>query len=126
MMKTTDNYYLEQDEPNRSCLLALREFVLKYDPGISEALKWGIPSFSLDKKMCLFFNIDKKTKQPYLLFSNGNEMEHPLLEQGTRLRMKTLVIDPNMDLPIKVLNDLMCQAVTIGRTKNSHWVKKRN
>lgn len=98
------NYYLNKPEPNRSCLLALQNFILKFDKNISESIKWNLPCFSYKNKMCCFLNIDKKTKAPYILFVEGNRMEHPELEQGDRKRMKILRINPHQDLPVTTLN----------------------
>ena len=37
MLTPLDNYFNQQPEPAKSCLLALRQLVLKYDAGITAA-----------------------------------------------------------------------------------------
>lgn len=43
MMRETDRFYLNKEEPNKSCLLALRSMILQQDPGITETQKYGMP-----------------------------------------------------------------------------------
>lgn len=35
-MRDIDNYFLAQNEPVKSCLLTLRDYILQFDPNISE------------------------------------------------------------------------------------------
>ncbi len=106
-MKQTDLYYEQQTEPNKSCLLALRELILQHDVALTESLKWSIPCFSFHNRMCCFLNIDKKTSAPYLLMVEGHLLKHATLEQGNRSRMKIFRIDPNEDLPVEALTKLL-------------------
>ncbi|KAA1242987.1 DUF1801 domain-containing protein [Aquimarina sp. RZ0] len=74
-MKKIDCYYLNMEEPNKSCLLALRSIILKQDPEISETKKWGMPCFCFKKKMFCYLWTDKKTQDPYILFVEGNYLK---------------------------------------------------
>lgn len=112
-MKETDNFYINKEEPNRSCLLALRSILLDLDPQINETLKWRIPCFSYKKKMFCFFNVDKKTKSPYLLMVGGKYLHFPELEVGTRSRMKILRINPEEDLPIELVRSILNEALNL-------------
>ena len=119
-MTQFNNFYLNQPEPNQSCLLALRKIILDRDPEISETVKYGMPCFTYRKKMFCYLWIDKKTNEPYLLMVEGKHLDHPLLEAGDRARMKILRINPKKDLPIQIINDIMDQALElyrIGRIK---------
>lgn len=62
MIREIDEYYFKKDEPNKSCLLALRNFILKQDTDISETKKWGMPCFCYKKRMFCYLWIDKKNK----------------------------------------------------------------
>ena len=115
MSKDTDNYYLNKDEPNKSCLLTLREDMLSQDKNISETLKWGMPCFIYKNKICCYLSTDKKTKEPYLLMVEGKHLNHPELEKGQRSRMKILRINPNIDLPIAFINALLNEALDLYR-----------
>lgn len=109
------NYYLGKEEPNQSCLLALKHILLKQDENITESLKWGLPCFSFRSKMFCFLSLDKKTDKPYILFVEGNVLMHPELEKGDRKRMKILRINPTEDIPIKLLEGILKEALGLYR-----------
>ena len=112
-MKETDNFYLSQQEPSRSCLLALRNLILEVDKNVSETQKWGMPCFMYRKKMFCFLWTDKKTNEPYILFVEGKYLDHPKLEQGNRSRMKILSIDPNKNIPVNTITLLLNDALNL-------------
>ncbi|HRG39255.1 MAG TPA: DUF1801 domain-containing protein, partial [Bacteroidia bacterium] len=49
----------------------------------------------------------KKYKQPYLGIVEGKQMQHPLLIQEKRSRMKIMLLDPEKDLPIKTIQSIL-------------------
>jgi hypothetical protein len=114
-MKEFDNYFLKQSEPNRSCLLALRDIILAQDRSITPAWKYGMPMFCYANKMFCYLWIHKKYKQPYIGIVEGNRIEHPRLLQEKRARMKIMLIDPKKDIPIKTINKILQQALTFYR-----------
>ena len=115
MIRETDSYYIKKEEPNKSCLLVLREIILKQDENVSETIKWGIPCFSYKNRMFCYLSIDKKTTEPYLLMVEGKHLDHPELEQGSRSRMKVFNVDPNTDLPIDFIEGLLQDAIELYR-----------
>lgn len=115
MSETTINYYLSKVEPIQSCLLALKSIILKQDEQITESIKWGLPCFSYKNKMFCFLHVDKKTDEPYILFVEGNHLEHPELEKGDRLRMKIFKVNPKSDMPINTLELLLNSALDLYR-----------
>lgn len=112
-MTETDNFYLNQEEPNKSCLLALRQIILEQDAAVTETRKYGMPCFCYQKKMFCYLWTDKKTKEPYILFVEGKLLDHPKLEQGNRSRMKIFRIAPNKDLPLETIELLLTQALDL-------------
>ena len=115
MAREIDNYYLNQEEPNKSCLLALRKIILEQDEAVTETRKWGMPCFCYRKKMFCYLWTDKKTQEPYILFVEGKHLDHPKLEQGTRSRMKVFRVEQNKDLPIETIELLLNQALDLYR-----------
>lgn len=111
-MKEIDLYYFQQDEPNQGCLLALRNIILEQSEKITESKKWGIPCFSFHNKMLCFLSINKKTQQPYLLMVKGTQLTHPELEQGNRSKMKIFTVNPNEDIPVITIEDILKEAIT--------------
>ena len=111
-----DNFYLQKDEPNRSCLLALRDIILRQDENITETRKYGMPCFCYKKKMFCYLWTEKKTNEPYLLFVEGNRLAHPELEAGNRARMKIFRVNPKLDLPMETLDFLLNAALDLYRS----------
>jgi len=60
IINTLDNFYIEQDEPIKGCLLTLREIILKQDKDVSNVLKYGMPFFCYKGKMFCYLWIHKK------------------------------------------------------------------
>ncbi|MNU74235.1 hypothetical protein D3C71_637320 [compost metagenome] len=110
------NYYLNKAEPNKSCLLALRRLILEQDPDIMETRKWGMPCFCYKKKMFCYLWTDKKTDEPYILMVEGKHLDHPDLEEGDRSRMKVFKVNPNKDLPIETIEQILQKALDLYRT----------
>lgn len=113
MKETLDDYFFNKEEPIRSCILALRDIILSTDNDITVSLKWHIPCFSYKRKMLCFINIEKKSELPYILFVNGNKIDHPALEQGERKQMKILRIKPSQDLPLNLIQELLARAIDL-------------
>src|SRR5690606_36372201 len=99
-------YYLDKEEPNKSCLLALRRIILGQVSDITETQKWGMPCFCYKKKMFCYLWTDKKTGKPYLLMVEGRYLDHPELEVGDRSRMKIFRVEPGQDLPKETIEDI--------------------
>ena len=115
MLRDIDHFYLNLEEPTKSCLLALRENILTIDYNVSSVWKYRTPFFCYQQKIFCYFWVDKKTKEPYIGIVEGNKIEHPLLEQGNRLRVKILRINPNEDLPIDTIHLILNQALDLYR-----------
>lgn len=115
MVEELHNFYLNKQEPNKSCLLALRTIILEQDENITETQKYGMPCFCYKKKMFCYLWTDKKTNEPYILMVEGKHLDHPQLEQGDRSRMKIFPIDPNKDLPIKTIKSILKAALDLYR-----------
>lgn len=115
MTEDFDAYYLNQEEPNKSCLLALRSFIMKQDEFVTETKKYGMPCFCYQKKMFCYLWVDKKTQEPYILFVEGKYLHHPMLETGTRARMKIFRVNANDDLPVSTIEELLQQSLQLYR-----------
>lgn len=111
-----DQYYLHKTEPNRSCLLALRSIITAQDGHITETRKYGMPCFCYGKRAFCYLWTDKKTDEPYLLLVEGKLLDHPQLKAGDRSRMKILSINPNDDLPLKTITDILNDALELYRS----------
>jgi hypothetical protein len=108
-----NSFFLNQIEPNKSCLLALREIILQHNTAIAETVKYGMPCFCFGKKALWYLWTHKKTYEPYILFVNGNELHHHELEQGNRSKMKILRIDATQDIPIDLIRSLLAESIRL-------------
>lgn len=113
MTEDLNSFYLNQEEPNQSCLLALRQIILNSKESITEYIKYGLPCFMYLKKHICYLWRDKKTLVPYILFVDGSKLNHPLLESGDRKRMKILSINPTEDIDIEMIQSLLNDALKL-------------
>ncbi|WP_396600964.1 DUF1801 domain-containing protein [Algibacter sp. R77976] len=114
-MLPNENFYISKNEPNRSCLLTLRDIILKHDDNVTETTKYGMPCFCFKNKMFCYLWVDKKTEEPYILFVEGEHLNHPDLEIGTRKRMKILRVNASQDIPINIIESLINDAIELYR-----------
>lgn len=112
-MNDFDHFFMQQSEPNKSCLLALKSIVLEHHADISSAWKYGMPFFYFKGRMFCYLWVHKKTGQPYLGFVEGKHLNHPLLIQEKRARIKIMLFDANGDLPIETINSLLQEAISL-------------
>ena len=113
MLNPLESYYLQKEEPVKSCLQFLREHILKQDPAITEALKYGMPFFCYKSKMFCYLWVHKTLHKPYLGIVEGKHIEHPDLIQEKRARMKIMLFDANADLPVETIQHILKQALAL-------------
>jgi len=113
MKEDLNNFYLSQNEPQKSTLLALRSIILSFDDRISETQKYGMPCFLYKKNILCYLWTDKKTGEPYILMAEGNYLDNPELEQGDRSRMKILRINPDTDIPLQTITIILKNATDL-------------
>ena len=58
---------------------------------------------------------DKKTAEPYILFVEGNHLNHSKLETGNRSRMKIFRVNPTKDIPKNTVEGLLNSALDLYR-----------
>lgn len=115
-MKELDNFYLQQNEPIKGTLLALRDCILRQDEDITNTWKYGVPFFSYKGKMFCYVWIHKKYKQPYIGIVEGKRFDEPYLIQEDRKRIKIMLIDPNEDLPIETIEYIIQKAINFYKS----------
>ncbi len=83
MLNKLNNYYFNKAEPNRSCMLALRNIILEQSSEITETMKYRMPCFTFHKKAFCYLWIDKKTSEPYILMVDGKILIIPFWKLAT-------------------------------------------
>ena len=114
-MTSKDDFYLEKQEPNKSCLLTMRNIVLNFDKDITETVKYGMPCFCYRKKIFCYLWVDKKSSEPYFLLVEGKHLHYAKLEAGKRARMKIFRVNPNKDLPVNTIETILNEALNLYR-----------
>ncbi|HWD88546.1 MAG TPA: DUF1801 domain-containing protein [Mucilaginibacter sp.] len=100
---TLESYYLSKPEPYQSCLLALRDLILRTNPGICHERKFQIPFFTYKgKKLGYLWLNRKKLMLGFCLDKSLQEVK-----QDTRAKDKyeSVQIDPNQDLPVDMIRE---------------------
>lgn len=86
-LRAIDTYFLEKEEPVKSCLLFLRAHILNMDPDISEAWKYGMP-FIVAKENDLLPLGPQKESSALSGYCRRKKIDHPGLIQEKRTQMK--------------------------------------
>jgi len=113
MLRPIDNYFLQQEEPAKSCLQFLRAHILKQHGNITEAWKYSMPFYCYNGKMFCYLWVHKKYGQPYLGIVEGKSINHPDLIQEKRARMKILLIDAAKDIPVKKVTAILKDVIKL-------------
>lgn len=113
MLRPIDNYFLQQDEPIKSCLQFLRQHILKFDKNFTETWQYGMPFYYYSDKRVCYLWVHKKFRQPYLGIVEGKMVSHPDLLQEKRARMKILLIDPAKNIPLRKINTILKEAISL-------------
>lgn len=106
-MREIDNYFLQKEEPVKSCLLFLRDHILNFDENITGAWKYRMPFYCYKGKMFCYLWTHKKNGLPYIGIVEGRKIDHPLLIQEERARMKIMFFDPACDLPLQAIDEIL-------------------
>lgn len=115
-MKQLDDFYLNNEEPIKGTLLALKEIILKQDSEITNVLKYGMPFFCYKQKMFCYLWIHKKYKQPYIGIVEGMLFDEDFLIQENRSRMKIMVLNANEDLPLEQIEMVLEKALNLYKS----------
>ncbi|WP_153800475.1 DUF1801 domain-containing protein [Foetidibacter luteolus] len=113
MLSALDNFFLQKNEPEKSCLQALRQIILQYNAGITEHWKYGLPFYYYNGKMFCYLWIHKKYKQPYIGICQSTHIEHPQLLIEKRAKMKILLVNPEEDIPVDTIALVFRQSLSI-------------
>lgn len=107
MLNYLDNFFLNQKEPNKSCFMALRQIILKFDTQITEHWKYKVPFYYYKGKPFCYLWQENKSKQPYIGIVKGHLIDHPNLTKGNRKKMKVFMINPDMDIPVEYIYEIL-------------------
>jgi len=113
MISELEAYYVSKEEPVRSTLLALRSYILNYNELMTETWTHKMPMFRYKGKLFCYLWTDKKTYDPYMGIYKGIDIEHPLLDLGTRNKMKVIYFDAKEDIPVDTIDEIFKMAIKL-------------
>lgn len=113
MLTPIDSWFNNKEEPDKGCLLFLRDFIPQQDARITEEWKYQLPFYYINGKMMCYLWIHKKYKQPYIGIVEGLKINHKDLLQEKRARMKILLIDPEKDIPVKKIKSILKEVIAL-------------
>jgi hypothetical protein len=113
MLRPIDNYFLQKEEPDKSCLQFLRKHILGLDKNITETWRYGAPFYNYSGKRFCYLWTHKKFKQPYIGIIQGAKINHPDLLKEKRVTMKILLVDPTKNIPVKKISGILKEAITL-------------
>lgn len=115
-MKEIDSYFLQKEEPVKSCLLALRRIILQLQPGVVEMWRYSMPFYcikladGIERRFCYLW-IHKSLEQPYIGIVDGKYFDQPELISEKRSKMKIMLIDPEQDIPVDKIQEILNKAI---------------
>ena len=112
-MKAIDNFYFEQEEPVKSCLLALKDIILKYNSEFEPRWYYRLPCFMYKKQIFCYLWVNKKTQLPYIAIGKGIKINHPDLIQEKRTFTKLMIVDPMKDIPVQKIHEVFDLAMAL-------------
>ena len=112
MFKNLDDYFLSLPEPEQSCLLFLRQFILGFNTGISEHWHYNTPFYYYRGRWMAYSSYNKKSGEIYLAFIHGQHLEHKKLLSEGRKQVKVFYLDAAKDIDIKSLKTIFRKAIT--------------
>lgn len=112
-LRPIDHYFEILKEPAAGCMQAMRTFLIAFSPYITEEWKYGMPLYYYKGKMFCYLWTQKKSGLPYLGIVNGFALQHPDLIQEKRKKMKILLLDPNAELPLDKIANILKASVSM-------------
>jgi hypothetical protein len=101
MNTTLESYYLSKPEPYQSCLLALKDIILRHNPGICHERKFQIPFFTYKGKKLGYLWLNGKKLM--VGFCWDKSLQEVIPNVRPKDKYESMRIDPNEDIPIDII-----------------------
>ncbi|MCC8424066.1 DUF1801 domain-containing protein [Mucilaginibacter sp. UR6-11] len=98
---TLESYYLSKPEPYQSCLLALKDIILRANPGICHERKFQIPFFTYKGKKLGYLWLDRKKLK--VGFCRDKSLHEVIPGVKPKDKYESLEIDPDADIPVDII-----------------------
>ncbi|MDB4925019.1 DUF1801 domain-containing protein [Mucilaginibacter sp.] len=101
MHTTLESYYLSKPEPYQSCLLALKDVILRAKPNICHERKFQIPFFTYKEKKLGYLWLNRKKLMLGFCLDKSLQEQTPVTKPKDKY--ESIQIDPNADLPVDII-----------------------
>lgn len=108
MLNPLENYFLQYQDPLQGCMLYLRDWLK--ENGLEEVYKFSTAFYQYKGKMFCYMSVRAKDQKLYVGFVKGYKMKHPSLKKEGRKQIKVIYINPEADLPMKELKQIISEA----------------
>ncbi len=108
-MDAIDQYIAKQPEDKQEVLKALRDLIKDTSPEITEAIKWGYPSFGYKKDVC--YLATQKNHVNFGFYEGGLLSDPQKLLEGTGAKMRHIKIRTINDLQAEPMRELIREAM---------------
>jgi uncharacterized protein YdhG (YjbR/CyaY superfamily) len=106
MLSQLNQYFENQPPELKDTFMAMRHFVLQKEFELTEHYKYRTAFYYYKGKPFCYFHAKANTGIPYIGIARGHLVEHPLLYQGDRKKMKVIRIPTNEDIPVQEISAL--------------------
>ena len=72
-----------------------------------------MPFYCYNGKRFCYLWVHKKYHQPYIGIVDGKKVNHPQLNLENRARMKIMLLDPEKDVPVKIINSILKDVISL-------------
>jgi hypothetical protein len=103
MIPTLEGYYASKPEPYQSCLLALKDIILRANAGIRHERKFQIPFFTYKGKKLGYLWLNGKKLMVGFCWDKSLQKVIPSIKPKDKY--ESMRIDPNADIPIDIILD---------------------
>lgn len=115
MSNNVDFFIADLQEPQRSWLLQIQQFILNAAPGIQESIKWKVPCYAYKGMLCY---LNPKKDHLDFGFMQGIHLSntHGLL-QGDGKMVRHVKIYTDEDLKWELLGEILQEALLFNEMK---------
>ena len=114
-MTELEQFYENQPPELREVYLALRQIILKQDENITAEWKYKLPFFYYKGKMLCYLWYHKSFKMPYISIMDANLLRDERLLMEDRKRAGILLINPNEELQIDLIEEILQNTLDLFR-----------
>lgn len=112
MLNEIEQFFDGCEEPLRGTMLYVHR-VFTEDFGLETAWKYGAPFYVFHGKNIAYQWHQRKNDAYYLGFYHGALLSHPALQTDGRKQVKVLPINAKTDLDVKVLQEVIAEALML-------------